>query len=117
MLGAPGSVGWFLGNVINVMVFIAKGWILVFVMMWVRWTLPRLRIDQVMMTCLKYLLPMSCVLLFGAATWQLLLTLEEPSWLPQVLGWWFPRVLTGLVFITAVAALGRAGVSNVQPFQ
>ena len=27
------------GNVINVIVFIFKGWFLVFVMMWVRWTL------------------------------------------------------------------------------
>ena len=49
------------------MVFIVKGWLLVFVMMWVRWTLPRLRIDQVMMTCLKYLLPISCVLLLGVS--------------------------------------------------
>ena len=53
-------------------VFIVKGWLLVFVMMWVRWTLPRLRIDQVMMTCLKYLLPISCVLLLGVSVWQLL---------------------------------------------
>jgi NADH-quinone oxidoreductase subunit H len=37
----------------------------------VRWTLPRLRIDQVMMTCLKYLLPISCVLLLGVSLWQL----------------------------------------------
>ena len=57
---------------INVVVFILKGWLLVFVMMWVRWTLPRLRIDQVMMTCLKYLLPISCVLLLGVSLWQLL---------------------------------------------
>src|SRR5207248_10875318 len=61
-----------LGNIINVAVFIAKGWLLVFVMMWVRWTLPRLRIDQVMMTCLKYLLPISCVLLLGVSVWQIL---------------------------------------------
>ena len=73
MLGAPGSVGWLLGNAINVVVFIAKGWFLVFVMMWVRWTLPRLRIDQVMMTCLKYLLPISCVLLLGVGLWQVAL--------------------------------------------
>ncbi len=59
------DIGFVVGNVINVIVFIAKGWFLVFVMMWVRWTLPRLRIDQVMMTCLKYLLPISCVLLHG----------------------------------------------------
>src|SRR5882762_1548694 len=62
--------GFCLGNVINVMVFIAKGWFLVFVMMWIRWTLPRLRIDQVMMTCLKYLLPISCVLLLGVSVWR-----------------------------------------------
>jgi NADH-quinone oxidoreductase subunit H len=64
-------LGPVIGNVINVIVFIAKGWLLVFVMMWVRWTLPRLRIDQVMMTCLKYLLPISCVLLLGVSIWQL----------------------------------------------
>jgi NADH-quinone oxidoreductase subunit H len=64
------KLGWF-GNLINVTVFIAKGWLLVFVMMWVRWTLPRLRIDQVMMTCLKYLLPISCVLLLGVSVWQI----------------------------------------------
>jgi NADH-quinone oxidoreductase subunit H len=29
------------------------------VMMWVRWTLPRLRIDQVMTTCLKYCVPLA----------------------------------------------------------
>jgi NADH-quinone oxidoreductase subunit H len=66
-----GVIGTVIGNLINVTVFIAKGWILVFVMMWVRWTLPRLRIDQVMMLCLKYLIPISCVLLFGVSVWRL----------------------------------------------
>jgi NADH-quinone oxidoreductase subunit H len=66
------------GNVLNALVFVLKGWLLVFVMMWVRWTLPRLRIDQVMMTCLKYLLPMSCALLLLVSVWQLAL---PPAWL------------------------------------
>lgn len=61
-----------LGHVLNVIVFIVKGWVLVFVMMWVRWTLPRLRIDQVMMTCIKYLVPITCALLLGVSVWQLL---------------------------------------------
>src|SRR6185312_5665596 len=52
--------------------FIVKAQLLVFVMMWVRWTLPRLRIDQVMMTCLKYLLPISCALLLGVSLWEVL---------------------------------------------
>src|SRR5687768_13222599 len=63
------ALGW-VGNVINVIVFIVKAWLLVFVQMWVRWTLPRLRIDQVMMTCLKYLLPISCFLLLGVSLWE-----------------------------------------------
>src|SRR5262249_55320574 len=66
-------LGGFFGNLINVGVFILKCWTLVFVMMWVRWTLPRLRIDQVMMTCLKYLLPISCVLLLGVSLWYLVM--------------------------------------------
>ena len=40
--------------------------------MWIRWTLPRPRIDQVLYACVKVLLPMACVLLLGAALWQLL---------------------------------------------
>jgi NADH-quinone oxidoreductase subunit H len=58
------------GNLINSGVFVFKAWLLVFVMMWVRWTLPRLRIDQVMMTCLQYLLPISCFLLLGVTVWE-----------------------------------------------
>ena len=64
-------LGVIVGNLINIFVFLVKGFLLVFVMMWVRWTLPRLRIDQVMMACLKYLLPISCVLLLGVSIWQL----------------------------------------------
>ena len=38
-------------------------------MMWVRWTLPRLRIDQVMKTCLKYCTPIAAVMFLGAMLW------------------------------------------------
>jgi NADH-quinone oxidoreductase subunit H len=45
----------------------------VLVMMWIRWTLPRLRIDQVMTTCLKYCTPIAAVMFAGAMLWQLFL--------------------------------------------
>ena len=61
---------WF-GHVIDLVVFVGKAGFLVFVMMWMRWSLPRLRIDQVMMTCLKYFLPIACVLLLGVCVWEL----------------------------------------------
>jgi NADH-quinone oxidoreductase subunit H len=64
--------GFWLGNLLNIAIFIGKCWFLVLVMMWMRWSLPRLRIDQVMETCLQYFLPISCVLLVGVCLWQLL---------------------------------------------
>ncbi|MCA9085280.1 MAG: NADH-quinone oxidoreductase subunit H [Planctomycetaceae bacterium] len=75
---APG----YLANVVGAFVFLTKSALLVFVQVWVRWTLPRLRIDQVMTTCLKYLLPISCALFLGATIWPLMLsaTLGRPTW-------------------------------------
>lgn len=73
---APEHFGFWWGNLLNVAVFVGKCWALVLVMIWMRWSLPRLRIDQVMMTCLKYFLPISCVLLVGVCLWQLLVPAE-----------------------------------------
>jgi NADH-quinone oxidoreductase subunit H len=52
--------------------FIAKCFFFIFCHLWLRWTLPRLRIDQVMYTCVQVLLPMSMVLLLANTFWMLL---------------------------------------------
>lgn len=67
------GIGPLIGNLIGLVVFLFKAIMLVNVQIWVRWTLPRLRIDQVMMACLKYLVPISCFLFLGAAVWPLAL--------------------------------------------
>ena len=70
------NCGWlaqYIVNLVGLGIFILKACGLVFFQMWVRWSLPRLRIDQVMMTCLKYLLPISCMLFLGATVWPLFL--------------------------------------------
>src|SRR2546423_11261174 len=64
--------GLLLLNLAGAGIFAIKCLTIIFVQMWLRWTLPRPRIDQVLYACVKVLLPLSCVLLLGAALWQLL---------------------------------------------
>jgi len=45
------------------LVFILKSVALVFVQIWLRWTLPRLRVDQLMHVCWKVLIPATLILL------------------------------------------------------
>jgi len=67
---AGGLAGWFAGF-LGMLNFISKTVLGVTVMMWVRWTLPRLRIDQVISTCWKYCVPIVCVMFVGVMAWQL----------------------------------------------
>jgi NADH-quinone oxidoreductase subunit H len=60
-------------NAIAAGIFVTKCFGIVFVQMWLRWTLPRPRIDQVIYACLKVLLPLSMILLLLASLWQLLI--------------------------------------------
>jgi NADH-quinone oxidoreductase subunit H len=67
---ADGHWNGIAGNVLGTLNMLLKGTIGVTVMIWVRWTLPRLRIDQVITTCLKYCVPIAAVMFLLATTWQ-----------------------------------------------
>ena len=60
-------------KVLGVCNILLKAVLGVLFMMWLRWTLPRLRIDQVMTTCLKYCIPLSAAMFFGVMVWTYML--------------------------------------------
>ena len=55
------------GELISGELAAAKAVVVIFVQIWLRWTLPRIRIDQVLYTCVKVLLPLSLITLVGTA--------------------------------------------------
>lgn len=54
---------------IQVCTFFLKTFVLYYVVIWIRWTLPRLRVDQLMSLCWKYLTPIALFNLVGSACW------------------------------------------------
>ncbi|MFC5411569.1 NADH-quinone oxidoreductase subunit H [Larkinella bovis] len=68
--GLPGTV-W--GNITGVFWLFSKAMLAVLVQMWVRWTFPRVRVDQMMFLCWKVLTPASLILLLISGVWRLLM--------------------------------------------
>lgn len=81
--GIPGLDAWltearagagplsYLAGIVGLKVFLSKAIVGVFIQVWLRWTVPRIRIDQVISSCLKYFVPISCFLFLGAIIFPL----------------------------------------------
>jgi NADH-quinone oxidoreductase subunit H len=54
---------------VEISIFVVKALALYYVVIWVRWTFPRLRVDQLMSICWKYLTPIAIFNLVGSAIW------------------------------------------------
>ena len=66
-------------QVLGLGIFVGKAWVGSFVVLWMRWTLPRLRVDQLMGLCYRYLVPIAFFCLAGVAVY--LLVIEPGSFL------------------------------------
>ena len=72
-LGGGNLPGFIAGStILSVLLFCLKTLFIVFVIIWIRWTLPRFRIDQLMKLSWKYLLPAAFLAFFGQALYMLL---------------------------------------------
>ena len=92
--------------------FILKSTALFFVQLWIRWTLPRVRIDQVLYACVQVLLPMGMLVLLCNTLWILGVRHYQWTWLvaiDAVLSW----VLVAIGVIVALGCLGLAAYGFV----
>ena len=60
------------GPIIGLFWLLLKAALLIFVMMWFRWTFPRLRVDQLMYLCWKIFIPFALANLFFISLWELI---------------------------------------------
>ncbi|MEZ4515493.1 MAG: NADH-quinone oxidoreductase subunit NuoH [Chloroflexota bacterium] len=97
--------GYTYGRIIGLVAFFAKMFVVYFVFMWVRGTLPRLRVDQILGFNWKGLVPVSLVLVLAVALADKLI----PSGTPEVLRMLIMLGLNVLIAWAALEILRRRG--------
>lgn len=88
-------------NGLQLGIFAAKTLVLVFVVIQLRWTLPRVRVDQMMSLCWKYMVPISLGCVVFTLLWELI-TQAIPA-----LGWLMRYAMAGVCVWGVIAYVGR----------
>jgi len=71
-IGIPEKWMFLDGPILGFFWLMIKAMFLIFVMMWFRWTFPRLRVDQLMYLCWKVFIPFALANLFFVSIWELI---------------------------------------------
>jgi NADH-quinone oxidoreductase subunit H len=87
-------------NVVLIAVFFAKVVFFIFLMFWIRATLPRMRVDRLMNYAWKYLVPLSIFNIFVAAVWYEIVI--RPGYL-TLWNWLLGTTFTLLLLVPAIA--------------
>ncbi len=69
--GAFPAAGWWGLEAASMAIFVLKTLLIVNLIIWLRWTLPRIRVDQMMNLCWKYLVPAAFVCFVFTLVWQI----------------------------------------------
>jgi hypothetical protein len=88
--------------------FLLKVAVIIFILYWIRWTLPRFRYDQLMGLCWKVLLPLTLLNIVVIALLKLIFFPPgtDPATYSQ-LSWWIIALIEIVFAIAAVIMLSR----------
>src|SRR4051812_36336947 len=115
--GVIGTATWsafVLTNAIMVGTFFVKVTLMIFLMFWIRVTIPRMRVDRMMNFAWKYMVPLSLVNILAAAVWFECVFRPRPFFAgiigsrPAIFGWQLPVnaligwILTLLILVPSV---------------
>jgi NADH-quinone oxidoreductase subunit H len=78
--------------------FFLKLAVLTLVFIWVRGTLPRIRVDQVTNFSWKFMLPMAFACILAGALWHYARG-DSPEWWRELLAWLVPLVVVTLAYL------------------